>query len=72
MNFQACQDYCLRNCSCTAFTTAYFRRGSGCVTWSGDLLDTRVFTDVGQDIYIRVDAETLGALISSFCYLLQT
>ncbi|KAG5246811.1 G-type lectin S-receptor serine/threonine-protein kinase [Salix suchowensis] len=58
MSLQACQDYCLRNCSCTAY--AYFRRGSGCVTWSGDLLDTRVFTDVGQDIYIRVDAETLA------------
>ncbi|CAK7350799.1 unnamed protein product [Dovyalis caffra] len=60
MSLQACQEDCLRNCSCTAYSTADLHRESGCVTWYGDLLDTRVFTDGGQDIYIRVDAATLA------------
>ncbi|GMI72775.1 hypothetical protein like AT1G11340 [Hibiscus trionum] len=34
--------------------------GIGCLTWHGDLVDARTYTDVGQDIYIRVDADELA------------
>ncbi|KAG5516620.1 hypothetical protein RHGRI_037373 [Rhododendron griersonianum] len=56
-----CESECLRNCSCNAYASADVSRGdSGCVTWHGDLMDTRVFSSVGQDLYIRVDAVELG------------
>ncbi|CAN6699416.1 unnamed protein product [Malus baccata var. baccata] len=34
--------------------------GSGCITWHGDLIDTRTFLDMGQDLYVRVDANVLA------------
>ncbi|KAK8498329.1 hypothetical protein V6N12_024992 [Hibiscus sabdariffa] len=34
--------------------------GIGCLTWHGDLVDTRTYTDAGQDLYIRVDANDLA------------
>ena len=37
------------------------------MTWQGDLVDTRTYADVGQDLYIRVDAVVLGT-ISSFTF----
>ena len=41
--------------------------GIGCLTWQGDLVDTRTYPDVGQDLYIRVDTVVLGTL-SSFIF----
>ena len=32
----------------------------GCVVWSGDMLDMRLFTDGGQDLYIRMAASEFG------------
>ncbi|XP_011003374.1 PREDICTED: G-type lectin S-receptor-like serine/threonine-protein kinase At1g11410 isoform X1 [Populus euphratica] len=56
-----CEQECLRNCSCTAYASAD-ERGLGCLRWYGDLVDTRTFSDVGQEIYIRVDrAELVSA-----------
>ena len=40
--------------------------GIGCLTWQGDLVDTRTFPNGGQDLYIRVDAVVLGILKSFF------
>ncbi|XP_073264944.1 G-type lectin S-receptor-like serine/threonine-protein kinase RKS1 [Populus alba] len=54
-----CEQECLRNCSCTAYASAD-ERGVGCLRWYGDLLDTRTFSDVGQEIYIRVDRAELA------------
>ncbi|XP_050147581.1 G-type lectin S-receptor-like serine/threonine-protein kinase At1g11410 [Malus sylvestris] len=34
--------------------------GSGCITWHGDLMDTRTYSDTGQDLYVRVDAIVLA------------
>ncbi|XP_050147578.1 G-type lectin S-receptor-like serine/threonine-protein kinase At1g11410 [Malus sylvestris] len=54
---EACKEECLRNCSCTAYANADERQGgSGCITWHGDLIDTRTFLDTGQDLFVRVDA----------------
>ncbi|KAG5516617.1 hypothetical protein RHGRI_037370 [Rhododendron griersonianum] len=56
-----CESECLRNCSCNAYASADVSHGdSGCVTWHGDLMDSRVFSSDGQDLYIRVDAVELG------------
>ncbi|KAK8575299.1 hypothetical protein V6N12_062974 [Hibiscus sabdariffa] len=34
--------------------------GIGCLTWHGDLVDARTYSDAGQDLYIRVDADDLA------------
>nr|XP_034906391.1 G-type lectin S-receptor-like serine/threonine-protein kinase RKS1 [Populus alba] len=54
-----CEQECLRNCSCTAYASAD-ERGLGCLRWYGELLDTRTFSDMGQEIYIRVDRAELA------------
>ncbi|XP_059660735.1 G-type lectin S-receptor-like serine/threonine-protein kinase RKS1 isoform X2 [Cornus florida] len=61
LSLKECQEMCLKNCSCSGYSSAYVSRGgSGCVTWHGELMDTRVFSNGGQDIYIRVDAIELA------------
>ncbi|PKI73772.1 hypothetical protein CRG98_005843, partial [Punica granatum] len=63
MSLKECERECLKNCSCTAYTTADESRGGfGCLAWYDDLLDIRTFADVGQDLYIRVDAAVLARL----------
>ncbi|OMP05673.1 hypothetical protein COLO4_08660 [Corchorus olitorius] len=56
------QEKCLRNCSCRSYVSAYYESngGTGCLTWHGDLVDMRIFTDAGQDFFLRVDAADLG------------
>ncbi|KAK8592312.1 hypothetical protein V6N13_062897 [Hibiscus sabdariffa] len=62
MGLKQCEAECLRNCSCVAYASAYAETdgGIGCLTWHGDLIDARTYSDAGQDIYIRVDADELG------------
>ncbi|PRQ31450.1 putative non-specific serine/threonine protein kinase [Rosa chinensis] len=61
MSLEECKQKCLMACSCTAYTSADERGGGiGCVTWHGDLMDTSTFSDVGQNLYVRVDATSLG------------
>ncbi|XP_068324737.1 G-type lectin S-receptor-like serine/threonine-protein kinase At1g11410 [Pyrus communis] len=61
MSLKACQEECLRNCSCMAYANADERQGgNGCVHWHGDLMDTRTYSDTGQDLYLRVDAIVLA------------
>ncbi|MQM17128.1 hypothetical protein Taro_050095 [Colocasia esculenta] len=65
VGLEACMAACLRNCSCTAFSSS---DGSGCITWFGDLVDIRVFEppdtkvyliiDAGQDLYVRQPGST--------------
>ncbi|XP_065877262.1 G-type lectin S-receptor-like serine/threonine-protein kinase RKS1 isoform X2 [Euphorbia lathyris] len=64
MNLKGCEEECLKNCSCTAYTSAD-EKGVGCLNWFGDLIDTRNFSDVGQDLYVRVDATELGKYMKS-------
>ncbi|GLT83436.1 hypothetical protein SLE2022_017260 [Rubroshorea leprosula] len=55
MNLKECEQMCLTNCSCTAYTDADVRfGGSGCLMWFGDLIDMRDLTPGGQDLYIRL------------------
>ncbi|CAN4083899.1 unnamed protein product [Withania somnifera] len=61
MGLKECEEFCLKNCSCTAYASANISAGgSGCLTWYGDLRDIKQFTDGGQDFYIRVSASDLA------------
>ncbi|KAL4628646.1 hypothetical protein ACB092_05G255100 [Castanea dentata] len=56
-----CEQQCLRNCSCMAYASANESEGGfRCLTWHGNLVDTRTYFDTGQDLYIRVDAVVLA------------
>ncbi|XP_047341313.1 G-type lectin S-receptor-like serine/threonine-protein kinase At4g27290 isoform X2 [Impatiens glandulifera] len=58
MNLRECEVECLNKCNCTAYATLNIT-GGGCLHWFGDLIDTKKFTDNGQDIYIRVASSEL-------------
>lgn len=61
MNLKECEQVCLKNCNCTAYANLDIRGGgSGCILWLGELIDTREFSDNGQDIYIRMAASEIG------------
>ena len=63
MSLKECEVECLKNCSCVAFANSNIKGGSsGCLTWYGDLIDIKGFTDGkrGQDLYIRFPAGELG------------
>ncbi|PIM99195.1 hypothetical protein CDL12_28314 [Handroanthus impetiginosus] len=57
MSLKECKDECLRNCSCVAYANPYITNGgSGCLTWFGELVDTREQpgADSMQNMYIRL------------------
>ncbi|GMP65612.1 hypothetical protein CsSME_00026333 [Camellia sinensis var. sinensis] len=55
MTIGECSEVCLKNCSCVAYTSLNISRGgSGCLLWFDDLVDLRVISESGQDIYIRM------------------
>ncbi|OWM77613.1 G-type lectin S-receptor-like serine/threonine-protein kinase At1g11410 isoform X2 [Punica granatum] len=64
LSLKKCEQECLKNCSCTAYTSVDERNGGiGCLAWYDDLLDIRTFSDIGQDLYIRVDAAVVARLM---------
>ena len=61
ISLEACREECLKDCSCSGYATANVSgSGGGCFSWHVDLMDTRVLPEGGQDLYVRVDAITLG------------
>ncbi|KAK8675369.1 hypothetical protein V6N13_033437 [Hibiscus sabdariffa] len=62
IGLKQCEEKCLRNCSCVAYISANFETngGTGCLTWHGNLVDARAYTETGQDLYIRVDKNELA------------
>nr|POE97011.1 g-type lectin s-receptor-like serine/threonine-protein kinase rks1 [Quercus suber] len=61
LSMKECEQKCLKNCSCMAYASANESVGGiGCLTWQGDLVDTRTYPNEGQDLYIRVDAIVLA------------
>ncbi|KAI8525275.1 hypothetical protein RHMOL_Rhmol13G0218100 [Rhododendron molle] len=52
-----CEEACLKNCSCLGFAQTDI---SGCVVWSGELLDMREYPEGGQDLYVRLAASELA------------
>ncbi|XP_076951637.1 G-type lectin S-receptor-like serine/threonine-protein kinase RKS1 isoform X1 [Bidens hawaiensis] len=62
LGLKACQESCLKNCTCVGYASADISKGvdgGGCVTWFGDMIDTRTFSDGAQSFYVRVDATEL-------------
>ncbi|KAG1347245.1 putative Receptor-like serine/threonine-protein kinase SD1-8 [Cocos nucifera] len=58
---EECEDWCLKkNCTCSAYA---INEGSGCVTWTGDLVDIRLFTEGGENLYVRLASSELGQII---------
>ncbi|XP_024007715.1 G-type lectin S-receptor-like serine/threonine-protein kinase At1g11410 [Eutrema salsugineum] len=63
ITLKECGKRCLRNCSCVAYASAYHESEDGaigCLTWHGDMLDTRTYLSAGQDFYLRVDKAELA------------
>ncbi|KAM5577688.1 hypothetical protein ABKV19_008168 [Rosa sericea] len=64
LGLKECEEECLRNCSCMAYSSAGDPQGgNGCVTWYEDLMDTRTYTNVNQDLYVRVDSIELAKYV---------
>nr|XP_029122153.1 receptor-like serine/threonine-protein kinase SD1-8 [Elaeis guineensis] len=55
---EECEDWCPKNCTCSAYA---INEGSGCVTWTGDLIDIRLFTEGGESLYVQLASSELGA-----------
>ncbi|KAJ0983487.1 hypothetical protein J5N97_011742 [Dioscorea zingiberensis] len=63
LSLEECKTVCLSSCVCTAYAPADVRNGgSGCIIWTNELTDLRVFTSnvYGQDLYVRLAAADLG------------
>ncbi|KAL5708689.1 hypothetical protein ACHQM5_019455 [Ranunculus cassubicifolius] len=62
MKIEECRAYCLKNCSCVAYSSADISGGgSGCILWFRDLIDIRQMdeAEAGQDLYVRMAASEL-------------
>ncbi|KAF8409418.1 hypothetical protein HHK36_005494 [Tetracentron sinense] len=60
MTLKECEAVCRKNCSCTAYANSDITGGgTGCMIWTGELMDLREYTQNGQDLYVRVVASEL-------------
>ncbi|KAF2309003.1 hypothetical protein GH714_000019 [Hevea brasiliensis] len=58
-----CELVCRRNCSCSAYARlAITGKGTGCLAWYGELMDTVIIMDEGFDIHVRVDTHELAEI----------
>ncbi|XP_047319854.1 G-type lectin S-receptor-like serine/threonine-protein kinase At1g11410 [Impatiens glandulifera] len=64
MGLEACKENCLKNCNCTAYASSTGGE-VGCITWIGELLDTRVFPTGGHTLFVRVDNVELAEYLES-------
>ncbi|KAK8648512.1 hypothetical protein V6N13_129262 [Hibiscus sabdariffa] len=62
MSLHECEELCLTNCSCTAYTTLDILKGTGCLIWFNDLIDMTEFDMGGQDLYVRLAASELDRI----------
>ncbi|GMN35550.1 hypothetical protein TIFTF001_042242 [Ficus carica] len=65
MSLKECQEACLKSCSCKAYANSDVTKGgSGCLMWSGDLIDIRDMPVKGsvQDLYIRLSASEIKSI----------
>ncbi|KAL4625384.1 hypothetical protein ACB092_05G021900 [Castanea dentata] len=57
MSSSECEQACLMNCSCTAFTSMNIDgKGTGCLAWYGKLMDILQLADEGSELNVRMDA----------------
>ena len=60
LSLKECQQKMRAECCCTAYGGVDTEEQVGCFRWHGDLIDTSVLLDGGQNLYVRVDALELG------------
>ncbi|XP_057428745.1 G-type lectin S-receptor-like serine/threonine-protein kinase At1g11300 isoform X1 [Lotus japonicus] len=53
---EMCRSQCLANCTCVAYS---YDSQMGCMTWSGNIIDTQKFSSEGIDLGIRVASSEL-------------
>ncbi|CAA3022596.1 Serine threonine kinase [Olea europaea subsp. europaea] len=53
---EECRSLCLMNCSCIAYARD---TNLGCMFWSQELIDIQQFSNVGEDLYIRLASSEL-------------
>jgi hypothetical protein len=64
MSSTECEQACLSNCSCTAFTSVNIDgKGTGCLVWNGELMDILENSRKRWVLNVRVDANELGSLL---------
>ncbi|XP_059279502.1 G-type lectin S-receptor-like serine/threonine-protein kinase At4g27290 [Lycium ferocissimum] len=57
VTLNACEELCLRNCSCVAYAKLDITgTNEDCLLWFDELMDIREFGASGQDIYIKLDS----------------
>ncbi|KAK4348272.1 hypothetical protein RND71_034611 [Anisodus tanguticus] len=57
VTLNACEELCLRNCSCVAYAKLDITgKNEDCLLWFDELMDIREFGASGQDIYIKLDS----------------
>ncbi|KAG7630917.1 PAN/Apple domain [Arabidopsis suecica] len=50
-----CKERCSKDCNCTGFANKDIQNGgSGCVIWTGELMDMRNYVVGGQDLYVKI------------------
>ncbi|KAL2943976.1 hypothetical protein RDABS01_032323 [Bienertia sinuspersici] len=60
LSLKECERLCHQNCSCTAYANSDIRNGgSGCLLWFDKLIDIRVYSTEGEDLYVRLPASEL-------------
>ncbi|XP_076897172.1 G-type lectin S-receptor-like serine/threonine-protein kinase At4g27290 [Bidens hawaiensis] len=67
MSLLDCEAACKNNCSCTAYANPNRTPGGiGCLIWFGGLIDVRVYSQNGQDLFVRLAATYTFYSRSSF------
>nr|BAA82743.1 glycoprotein [Brassica rapa] len=60
IGLKECREKCVRDCNCTGYANMdIMNGGSGCVTWTGELVDMRKYDAEGQDLYVKVAEASL-------------
>ncbi|KAF2309173.1 hypothetical protein GH714_001025 [Hevea brasiliensis] len=68
-----CELECTRNCSCSAYASIGIpEKGTGCLAWYGELMDTTINMEDGNNIYVRVDALELAEIAKQSNHSLGT
>ncbi|XP_076939751.1 G-type lectin S-receptor-like serine/threonine-protein kinase At4g27290 [Bidens hawaiensis] len=55
-----CEKLCLRNCSCMAYANILKTGGTGCMIWTGDLVDIQEGPSFSSVLYIKMAFSVLG------------
>ncbi|GMY37023.1 G-type lectin S-receptor-like serine/threonine-protein kinase RKS1 [Fagus crenata] len=67
MSYSECEQACLNNCSCTAFTSMNIDgKGTGCLAWYGELMDILENSEKLWVLNVRVDANELAAYTKKY------